>query len=62
MLKRSVGALFDRMWGPHGRGIDRERSDRALAQAMNEEDVEDLAGLDSSVTRSDASAEAGAEE
>jgi hypothetical protein len=29
---------------------------------MNEEDVEDLAGLDSSVTRSDASAEAGAEE
>jgi hypothetical protein len=29
---------------------------------MNKEDVEDLAGLDSSETRRDASAEAGAEE
>jgi hypothetical protein len=29
---------------------------------MNEEDVEDLAGLDSSVTRRNASAEVGAEE
>jgi hypothetical protein len=29
---------------------------------MNEEDVEDLVGLDSSVTRRDASAKAGAEE
>jgi hypothetical protein len=32
------------------------------SQAMNEEDVEDLVGLDSSVTRKDALAEAGAEE
>ena len=32
------------------------------SQAMNKEDVEDLVGLDSSVTRKDASAEAGAEE
>jgi hypothetical protein len=32
MLKRSAGALFDRMWGPHGREIVRERSDRAMDQ------------------------------
>jgi hypothetical protein len=32
MLKRSVGALFDRMWGPHGREMVRERSDRAMDQ------------------------------
>jgi hypothetical protein len=31
MLKCSAGALYDRMWGPHGRGIVRERADRALA-------------------------------
>ena len=30
MLKRSVGALFDRMWGPHGRETVRERSDRVM--------------------------------
>jgi hypothetical protein len=33
VLKQSVGALYDRMWGPHGRDIVRERADRALAQA-----------------------------
>jgi hypothetical protein len=32
------------------------------SQVMNEEDVENLAGLESSVTRRDALAEAGAEE
>jgi hypothetical protein len=32
VLKRSVGALFDRMWGPHGRETVRERSDRAMDQ------------------------------
>jgi hypothetical protein len=30
VLKRSTGALYDRMWGPHGRDTVRERSDRAL--------------------------------
>jgi hypothetical protein len=29
-MKRSAGALFDRMWGPHGRETFRERSDRAM--------------------------------
>jgi hypothetical protein len=32
MLKQSAGALFDRMWGPHGREVVRERSDRAIDQ------------------------------
>jgi hypothetical protein len=32
MLKQSAGALFDRMWGPHGREAVRERSDRAIEQ------------------------------
>jgi hypothetical protein len=32
MLKRSAGALYDRMWGPHGRDIVQERSDRAMEQ------------------------------
>jgi hypothetical protein len=32
VLKRSAGALFDRMWGPHGRETIRERSDRAMDQ------------------------------
>jgi hypothetical protein len=32
VLKRSAGALFDGMWGPHGRETVRERSDRALDQ------------------------------
>jgi hypothetical protein len=32
VLKRSAGALYDRMWGPHGSGVFRERVDRALAQ------------------------------
>jgi hypothetical protein len=32
VLKRSIGALYDRMWGPHGRDIVRKRSDRAMEQ------------------------------
>jgi hypothetical protein len=32
VLKRSAGALYDRMWGPHGRDTVRERSDRAMEQ------------------------------
>jgi hypothetical protein len=30
MVKQLAGALFDRMWGPHGREAVRERSDRAI--------------------------------
>jgi hypothetical protein len=30
VLKQSAGALFDRMWGPHGRETVWERSDRAI--------------------------------
>jgi hypothetical protein len=32
VLKRSAGALFDRMWGPHGRETVRERSDQVIDQ------------------------------
>jgi hypothetical protein len=32
VVKQSAGALFDRMWGPHGRESVRERSDRAREQ------------------------------
>jgi hypothetical protein len=32
ILKRSAGALFDRMWGPHDRETVWERSDRAMDQ------------------------------
>jgi hypothetical protein len=32
MVKQSAGALFDRMWGPHGQEAVRERSDRAIEQ------------------------------
>jgi hypothetical protein len=32
VVKQSPGALFDRMWGPHGRETVRERSDRAIEQ------------------------------
>jgi hypothetical protein len=32
VVKQSAGALFDRMWGPHGREVVRERSDRAREQ------------------------------
>jgi hypothetical protein len=32
VLKRSTGALFDRMWGPYDRETVRERSDWAMDQ------------------------------
>jgi hypothetical protein len=32
VMKRSAGALYDRMWGPHDRETVRERSDRAMEQ------------------------------
>ena len=32
VLKRSAGALYDRMWDPHDRETIRERSDRAMEQ------------------------------
>jgi hypothetical protein len=34
VLKRSTRALYDRMWGPHGRDTIRERSDRAMEQVQ----------------------------
>ena len=34
VLKWSAGALYDRMWGPHGRNTIRERADRALEQVF----------------------------
>jgi hypothetical protein len=30
VLKQSAAALFDRMWGPHGQEVVRERSDRVI--------------------------------
>jgi FKBP-type peptidyl-prolyl cis-trans isomerase len=35
VLKRSAGALYDRIWGPHGRETAWERSDRAMEQVWN---------------------------
>jgi hypothetical protein len=35
VLKRSAGALYDRMWGPHGRETVRERSNRAMEQVWS---------------------------
>jgi hypothetical protein len=32
VVKQSAGALFDRMWGPHGREAVKERSDRTIEQ------------------------------
>jgi hypothetical protein len=32
VVKQLAGALFDRMWGPHGREAVRERADRAIEQ------------------------------
>jgi hypothetical protein len=34
VLKQSDGALYDRMWGPHGRDTIRERVDPALAHVF----------------------------
>jgi multidrug efflux pump subunit AcrA (membrane-fusion protein) len=32
VVKESVGAIYDRMWGPHGREVVRERAETARAQ------------------------------
>jgi hypothetical protein len=34
VVKESVGAIYDRMWGPHGRQVVRERAETARAQVM----------------------------
>jgi hypothetical protein len=34
VVKQSAGALFDRMWGAHGREAVRERSNRAIQQGL----------------------------
>jgi hypothetical protein len=34
VVKESAGAHFDRMWGPHGRKVVRERSETARGQVM----------------------------
>jgi hypothetical protein len=34
MVKESAGALYDRMWGPHGREVVRERAEMARGQVM----------------------------
>jgi hypothetical protein len=35
VLKRSTRALYDKMWGPHGRDTVQERSNRALEQVRD---------------------------
>lgn len=47
VVKESAGALFDRMWGPHGQEVVRERSDTARGQAARNEKVEDFGALNS---------------
>jgi hypothetical protein len=32
VVKESAGAIYDRMWGPHGREVVRERAETAIAQ------------------------------
>jgi hypothetical protein len=32
IVKESAGAIYDRMWGPHGREVVRERAETARAQ------------------------------
>jgi hypothetical protein len=32
VVKESAGALYDRMWGPHGREVVRERAETVMAQ------------------------------
>jgi hypothetical protein len=34
VVKESTGALYDRMWGPHGREVVRERAEMARGQVM----------------------------
>jgi hypothetical protein len=35
VVKESAGALYDRMWGPHGREVVRERAKTARGQVMS---------------------------
>jgi hypothetical protein len=35
IVKESAGALYDRMWGPHGREVVRERAETARGQVMS---------------------------
>jgi hypothetical protein len=35
VVKESAGALYDRMWGPHGREVVRERAETARGQVMS---------------------------
>jgi hypothetical protein len=35
IVKESVGALYDRMWGPYGREVVRERAETARGQVMS---------------------------
>jgi hypothetical protein len=34
VVKESAGALYDRMWGPHGQEVVRERAETARSQVM----------------------------
>ena len=34
VVKESAGAIYDRMWGAHGREVVRERAETARAQVM----------------------------
>jgi hypothetical protein len=34
VVKESAGAIYDRMWGPHGREVVRERAETARAQVI----------------------------
>jgi hypothetical protein len=34
IVKESARAIYDRMWGPHGREVVRERAETARAQVM----------------------------
>jgi hypothetical protein len=34
IVKESAGALYDRMWGPHGREVVRERAETARGQVI----------------------------
>ena len=34
VVKESAGALYDRMWGPHGREVVRERAETTRGQVM----------------------------
>lgn len=47
IVKESAGALYDRMWGPYGREVVRERAKTARGQAARGERVDDFGALNS---------------